>query len=362
MTINVLVVNFGATSTKIAVYKDNIENFSTSINHTKEELQVFPTAKDQKEYRKQAIKNILAEKNISLDTIDALATRAGILPPMNAGAYEVNQAMMNYQHNFTLFDHITLVGTTLAYELAQEAGPEVKAYVYDSESMDQLWDIAKVTGSTLVPKSSLGHTLNMRSVVRKTAEELNYSLDDSNFIVAHIGSGNSISAIKNYEIIDLVSDDEGPFSSERCGRLSVRGVIDLAYKMSKEEISRKLRSEGGLYSNLGTNDGRVIEERILNGDTHAELVYKALAYQVAKACGELTIPFGGRVDRIIITGGLGYSDMLVGWIEEYTKHIAPIVVHAGEYEMESLATAAYRATIGEEEVQTFTYKEEELIK
>lgn len=362
MTINVLVVNFGATSTKVAVYRDNEESFSENISHSKEDLQVFPNARAQKEYRKEAIKELLAENNIRLETIDALATRAGILPPMNAGVYEINQDMMYYQKNFTAFDHITLVGTTLAHELAEEAGAEVKAYIYDSESMDQLHHIAKVTGSTLAPKSSLGHTLNIRSVVRKTTEEYNYDLDNSNFIVAHIGSGNTISAVKDYEIIDMIGDDEGPFSSERCGRLSVRSVIDLASKMSKEELSQKLRSEGGLYSHLGTNDGRIIEERILEGDAHAELVYKGLAYQVAKACGELTIPLKGKVDQIIITGGLGYSKMLVGWIEEFTKHIAPIVVYAGEYEMESLAKAAYRATIGEEHIQTFTYKEKEPVK
>lgn len=362
MTIKVLVVNFGATSTKVAVYEENVESFNVNISHSKEDLQKFPNARAQKEYRKQAIKDLLADNNIMLETIDAVATRAGILPPMNAGIYQINQDMMDYQKNFTKFDHITLVGTTLAHELALEASSMVKAYIYDSESMDQLTDIAKITGSTLAPKSSLGHTLNIRSVVRKTAEELNYDLNNSNFIVAHIGSGNTIAAVKDYEIIDMVGDDEGPFSSERCGRLSVRSVIDLAYKMSKEEISQKLRSEGGLYSHLGTNDGRIIEERIQNGDTHAELVYKALAYQVAKACGELTIPLNGNVDKIIITGGLGYSEMLVEWIKDYTQHIAPIVVHAGEYEVESLAKAAYRATIGEEKVQTFTHKEKEPIK
>lgn len=358
MTVNVLVVNFGATSTKIAVYTDNEETLSSSINHTKDDLQMFPTARDQKEYRKLAIKDLLEENNVGLNTIDAVATRAGILPPVNPGIYQINQAMMDYQKNFTVFDHITLVGTTLANELAQEAGPDVKGYIYDSESMDQLWDIAKITGSTLVPKSSLGHTLNIRSVVRKTAEEQDYDLNNSNFIVAHIGSGNTIAAVKDYEIVDMVSDDEGPFSSERSGRLSVRGVINVAYEKSKEEISKALRSEGGLYSHLGTNDGREVEERIQNGDDYAELVYKALAYQVAKACGELAVSLKGKVDGIIITGGLGYSEMLVNWIEEFTGHIAPLVLHAGEFEIESLAKASYRALVGEEEIQTFTYEEE----
>lgn len=355
MTHRVLVVNFGATSTKIAVYVDNQESFNKSVNHEKQELQVFATARDQKDFRKAAIKAVLADEGVDISTIDAIATRAGILPPMNAGVYEINQAMRTYQKNFKAFDHITLVGTTIAHELSQEAGPDVKAFIYDSESMDQLWYVAKVTGSTLVPKSSLGHTLNIRSVVRKTAEHLEMDVLDSKFIVAHIGSGNTIAAVKNYEIIDMVGDDEGPFSSERCGRLSVRGVLDLAYQMPKDEILRKLRSEGGLYSNLGTNDGREIEARIKAGDQQAELVYRALAYQVAKACGELTIPLAGKVDRIIITGGLGHSQLLVQYIEEYTQHIAPIELHAGEYEMESLAKAAYRATVGEEVIQEFTY-------
>lgn len=358
MTINVLVVNFGATSTKIAIYSDNVEIFSSNVNHKKEDLQIFPNARAQKEYRKQAIKSLLNDNNIELTSIDAVATRAGILPPVNAGIYQVNQAMMDYQKNFTKFDHITLVGTTLANELAQEAGSDVKAYIYDSESMDQLWDIAKITGSKLVPKSNLGHTLNIRSVVRKIVEDENYELENSNFIVAHIGSGNTIAAVKNYEIVDMVGDDEGPFSSERSGRLSVRGVIDVANRMSKEEILKAFRSEGGLYSHLGTNDGREIEKRINDGDAYAELVYKALAYQVAKACGELAVSLNGKVDRIIITGGLGYSAMLVNWIEEFTEHIAPITLYAGEYEIESLAKAAYRATVGEEEIQEFTYEKE----
>lgn len=349
MSINILTFSLGATSTKVSFYTDNKEIFKETINHPKSETQQFETERDQKDYRVNGVKKILSKHDVSMTSIDGIAAKAGVLPPVEAGAVEMTPEMRDYHEAYDLVDHISLISSTMALELAEEAGPDVKAYVYDSDSIDQLNPIAKISGSKQLPRTSLGHFQNIRGAAREVSKDANLDLNDSNYVIAHIGSGNTIAAIENNRIIDLVAEDEGPFSSERAGGLATKHLIDLCYEKPKAEVQKMLRQEGGLYSYLETNDGRKIEKMIADGDEYAELVYEALAFQIAKAIAEMQVSLAGKVDRIVVTGGLAHSVMVTDWIKKWTHHIAEVVVYPGEFELEVLSQGVYRVLTGEEE-------------
>lgn len=353
MTINVLVTNLGGTSTKVAYYEDNKEIFNSSVYHHDDELDQFKSIWEQIDYRTESVLNLLEENNIDLHSLTVVSCRPGPTPEVDPGAYEIKQDIIDYSKSFQIVEHPTLIGTSIAKKIAEMAGPDVIAMVYDPESLNEYQDIAKITGSKLIPKIAGGSSLNVREVARRAADALNKPFNESNFTVIHLGSGSTVTGVKNGKLVDVVADDEGPFSVNRVGGQSVKQIIQMCYENTKEEMEKLTRQEGGLYSYLGTSDGVEVEKMIENGNEEAELVFEALAYQASRSAGEMAVAVGGEVDAVILTGGLAHSEMMANWIEKWTSFIAPLFVYPGGFEMEALARGGYRVATGEEPLKDF---------
>ncbi|MGY3766858.1 butyrate kinase [Vagococcus vulneris] len=349
----VLVINPGSTSTKVAYYEDKQEILNKNVFHETSELSKFKTIADQYDYRLELIKFFLEEEGIDLTQLDAAVGRGGSLPPVDAGAYLVNDDMIDWLVNKTKVHHASNLGALLANGFKEQSKKNCLAMIYDPITVDQYHELARISGLKGVKRISIGHALNMRAIALKTAENIGKPYSETNLIVAHLGSGSTISAHHKGQMIDYSLDDEGPFSVERTGSLSLKEFIPFCYKMTQEEIIAWTRKEGGMISYLGTNSGIEVEERILKGDDEARLIFEAMAYQVAKGIGELATVLKGEVDQIVITGGLAYSERLINWIDERVNFIAPVSSIPGEFEMEALRNGALRVLSGDEVAKEF---------
>jgi butyrate kinase len=348
---NILAINPGSTSTKIAIYEDDKEIYEKNITHSNEEIEKYERVADQYEMRYKEILNFLNEVNYDVKDLSAVVGRGGLLPPVKSGAYRVNDVMVDVLKNRPVVEHASNLGGIIAYEMAEKLS--IPSFIYDSVAVDELEDIARYSGMADIKRKSLAHALNMRAVAIKTAEELNKEYTESTIIVAHLGGGMSISVHKNGKMIDIVSDDEGPFSPERAGRVPCKDLISMCYKNDQKTMKTKLRGKGGLISYLGTNDAREVEKMIADGNKEAEMVYEAMAYQIAKGIGELATVVNGEIDAIAITGGIAYSKMITEWISKRVKFIAPVHIHAGENELESLVLGSIRVLDGKEEARVY---------
>jgi len=349
----ILAINPGSTSTKVALYADKKVLVVETLDHQVSEIQKFEHVQDQYEFRKNVILELLKENGISLESLDAVVGRGGMLPPVKSGAYKVNEEMVDRLKNRPVVEHASNLGALIAYEIAESIG--VDAYIYDSVAVDELSDIARISGMPTISRISLSHALNARAMAHRYAEKVGKKYEEMNLIIAHLGGGISVSAHQEGSMIDLNSDDEGPFSPERAGRVPCNKLIDLCYsgKYDRKTMKKMLRGKGGLGAYLGTVDAREVETMIKQGNQEAALVYEAMSYQVAKAIGELATVLKGKVDAIILTGGISYSEMVTDWISERVSFIAPVEVLAGENELESLAFGTLRVLDGEEEARTY---------
>jgi butyrate kinase len=285
--------------------------------------------------------------------ITAIAARGGILPPVKAGAYRINEAMCDRLRNPATVRHASNLAAPIAFDLSQEL--RIPSYIYDAVSVDELNAVARFSGMPEIPRRSNFHALNSRAVAYRAAAEIGKHYSECSFIVAHLGGGISLSAHDHGKVRDVVADDEGPFSPERAGRVPCQPLIDLCYngKFTKNDISLKLRGEGGMKAYLGTSDANEAEKRIAAGDELAMAVYKAMAYQISKSIGEMSTVLKGRVDAILLTGGLAASKMLTGWIVDSVKFIAPVRLYPGEFEMQALAEGILRVLNGAEEAHEY---------
>ena len=351
---NILAINPGSTSTKIALYEDDKLIQEKNITHSNEEIDKYDKITDQYEMRYTEIMNFLNEINYDVKNLSAVVGRGGILPPVKSGAYRVNDVMVDVLKNRPVAEHASNLGGILAYEIAEKVG--IPSYIYDSVAVDELEAIARYSGMTEIERVSHSHALNMRATAIKTADELGKPYNESNIIVAHLGGGMSLSVHKNGKMVDIISDDEGPFSPERSGRVPCRNLVSLCYKYDQKTMKTKLRGKGGLISYLGTNDAREVEKMIEDGNQEAAIIYEAMAYQIAKGIGELATVVKGKVDAIAITGGIAYSKMITNWIRERVEFIAPVHIHPGENELESLVLGTIRVLNGKEEARE--YREE----
>ncbi|MCC8180238.1 MAG: butyrate kinase [Planctomycetes bacterium] len=349
----ILVINPGGTTTKIGCFRDKEKLFAKTVEHDSEELKTFAHIRDQLDLRLRGIVETMRENNIDPADIDAVVARAGLLPPLEAGAYEVNDEMIDWSLNVSNLGHGSDLSGILARTLAGQSRKNAKAYIYDGETLDQLRPLARFSGVKLIPRQSLGHLLNMRAVGRRVAEKLGKRFDQVNFICAHMGGGTSLCALEKGRIVDAMPDDEGPCSVERSGSVALKHIINLCYTHPRNEVMRILRRDGGLKSYLGTNDGKEIVKRIENGDEYAALALESLAYQVAKAAGDMAVALQGKVDGIILTGGLAHARIVTDWIEKWAGFLGPVYLEPGEYELEALAEGAYRVLNGEEPVHQF---------
>lgn len=350
----ILVINPGSTSTKIAVFDDNEKIMQETIRHPLEELSHYSWVMDQFDYRMNHIVETLAEKDIDRSTLTCVMARGGLLPPVPSGAFKINQDMIDYFYAAKVNVHISNLACVLADAIARPLG--IPAMVYDPVAVDELEPIARVTGMPEIPKVSRGHVLNSRAMARRCAEEvLGKKLEDCTIIVDHIGGGCSTWLIHKGKCIDCYSDDDAGFAPERCGRLQAMDLAMLCYsgKYTKEEMSRYIRGKSGLAALIGTSDAFIAEERYLAGDPDAVLAYEAMGASHAKGIADLASVVCGKVDSIVITGGLARSKPLMDIIRPRVEWIAPMIVMGGEFEMEALAAGGLRVLRGEEDAHEF---------
>lgn len=348
MSYKILAINPGSTSTKIAYYEDKTKVFSKGIDHNNKELEKFDKITDQFEFRKNLILDILKEQDININNLSCVVGRGGLIVPLKAGGYLVTEDMKEKILSGNVIPHASNLGALIADAIAKPLG--IPSYIYDAVSADEMDDFAKITGIPEIKRESLCHVLNSKAMARKVAEKLEKSYEDCNFIVAHLGGGISISAHRKGRICDLIADDSGTFSPERAGSVPLVQMVDFCYsgEYSKKEMQKKVRGNGGLKALLGTSDTREVQTMIQNGHDNAKEVYYAMAYEIAKGIGQLSVIFKGNIDGIILTGGVAYSKILTDWIEDYVSFLGKVYILPGENELEALAFGAFRILKGEE--------------
>ena len=353
----ILAVNPGSTSTKIAVFEDEANIMSVSIHHPDSDLAGLATFKDQYKYRKRVIIKTLEENRIPLDSISAVVGRGGIMHPVKAGAYLVNDLMKNDLENCPKYNASNL-GAALADELGEMAN--ALAYIYDSVAVDEMWDLARLTGLPGMERTSIGHVLNMRAAAMHWAKENNRPYEKCTIIVAHLGGGITVSLQHNGRLVDMISDDEGAFAPERSGLVPARKMIQYLYdkNLNRQQAYEALQGKNaGLHGLIGTADTIEVERRIAAGDQDALLCYEAMAFNVAKTIGQLATEVSGKIDRIILTGGTAYSPQFTGWIRERVSYIAPIEIIPGEREMEAMAMGILRVLQGKDKAKVYRHEE-----
>ncbi len=351
----ILSINPGSTSTKIAIYENENELFCTSIDHSITELKDYEKITEQLDFRTKVVLMELERQKTNLFELSAVVGRGGMLPPVSAGGYLINEAMKSTIYSDKMIDHASNLGALIASSIAEPLG--IPAYIYDAVSSDEFCDLARVTGMPEFTRRNFSHVLNTKAMARKYAAERGGSYGDYNLIIAHLGGGISVSAHQKGRIIDSISDDGGPFSPERSGSLPLNFIVEMCYsgKYTKGEVLRKIRGGGGLKAHLGTADCRQVELMIEGGNKHAELVYEAMGYQIAKGIGNICTVFDGPIDSIILTGGVAYSGMITDMVSKRVSFIAPVVIYPGENEMESLTLGALRILRGEEEAKEWEF-------
>lgn len=348
--LRLLIINPGSTSTKIGVFEDEEMVFEQTLRHDVEDLKEYKKIFDQYEFRKKIILDALIERNIPVESLDAVVGRGGLLKPIEGGTYQVDEEMINDLKEGVLGEHASNLGGILAFEIAKEAGG--KAFIVDPVVVDELQDVARISGLKGIERVSIFHALNQKAVARRYAKETGLKYEDLNLIVAHLGGGVSVGAHRKGRVVDVANalDGEGPFSPERAGGLPVGDLIKLCFsgKYTQDQIKRMITGQGGIVSYLGTNDAREVENRINSGDEYAKLIYQAMAYQIAKEIGACSAVLKGEVDGIIITGGIAYDKVFTSWLKEMVSYIAKVTVYPGEDELQALAQGGLRVLKGEE--------------
>ena len=349
----VLVLNPGATSTKIGVYSEDGAEWEQTIRHGDDEIARFrgKPMLARLDYRAGLIEQALAEAGYKELEFAATVGRGGFLPPLVCGTYLVDETMVEELRLARLGQHASNLGALLALRFAQAAG--VKAYVVDPVTVDEWQDCARLTGSPLVERTSIGHALNAKAVARRYAREQGRAYPELRLIVAHLGSGITVSAHQDGRMIDSNSIEEGPFGVDRSGGLPVRALVKLCYsgQYTYDQLDRLVFGDGGLFAYLGTRNLIEVEQRIDEGDEKAALVFDALVYQIGKEAGAMAVVLKGKVDAVLLTGGIARSERVVRQLRSYVEWIAPVRVYPGEDELQALAEGVFRVLNGEEQAK-----------
>lgn len=354
-TFRILAINPGSTSTKIAIYDNEKEVFETTLRHSNEEIEQFEKISDQYDFRKDVILNVLNENEINLTKLSAVVGRGGLLKPIKGGTYAVNEPMLEDLKVGVLGEHASNLGGMIANEIALQLN--IPAFIVDPVVVDEMNDIARISGMPEIQRASIFHALNQKAVARRYAKENSKRYEDLNLIVAHMGGGVSVGAHEKGRVVDVNNalDGEGPFSPERSGGLPVGDLAKMCYsgKYTHADIKKKIKGKGGIVAYLGTNDGRDVVKMIESGDENAKLIFEAMAYQIAKEIGSCAAVLKGKVDAVILTGGLAYGEMLTKWIKERVAFISEVIIYPGEDEMSALALGGLRVLRGEETAQDY---------
>jgi len=354
----ILVINPGSTSTKYGIYTEQGAELVRSIRHGDEELTLFqglPMVARQG-YRARLLKSALEEAGYSetgcgTERFAAVVGRGGLLPPLSCGTYLVDDAMVKELYLARRGEHACNLGALLALHFAQAAG--VNAYIVDPVTVDEWPPLARLSGSPLMERSCIGHALNIKAVARRFARETGRTYESLRLLVLHMGSGTTVSAHRDGRMIDNNTIEEGPFGPDRTGGLPARELIRLCFsgRFVQKELERKVFGDGGLFAYLGTRDLQEVERRVDAGDAKAALVLEAMIYQIAKEAGAMAAVLEGKVDALLLTGGMAYSQRMVAELTRYLEWIAPIQVYPGEDELQALAEGVFRVLNGEEKAK-----------
>lgn len=350
--IRILAINPGSTSTKFAVYFDEVCMLKKTLRHSIEDLSLYDNIIDQFEFRKGLIIDALVDEGFEVDKIKYIIGRGGLTYSLKSGVYVVNNRMLEHSRAGIYGQHASNLGPLIADFIALQI-PGARAFIADPVVTDEMDEISRYSGHPAFERRSIFHALNQKATARVHAKKTGRSYEELNLIVAHLGGGISVGAHQMGRVIDVNNalDGEGPFSPERSGTLPVGQVIDLCFsgEYEKEEIRRMVIGEGGFVAYLGTNDAQEVENRAKAGDKLAVQIQDALGYQVAKSIGEMAAVLNGKVDGILLTGGLAFNSYLTGYIAAKVGFISPVFVYPGEDELEALAMNAYRVASGEVE-------------
>ncbi|MBE6047256.1 MAG: butyrate kinase [Clostridium sp.] len=355
MSYKILIINPGSTSTKIGVYEDEKEILEETIRHTNEEIKRYDTIFGQFGFRKDLILKVLKEKNFDIKTLDAVVGRGGMLKPVEGGTYAVNDAMVEDLKVGVQGPHASNLGGILARSIGDELG--VPSFIVDPVVTDELSDVARFSGTPDIPRRSKFHALNQKAVAKRYGKESGKGYENLNLVVVHMGGGVSVGAHKNGKVVDVNNalDGDGPFSPERAGSVPAGDLIKMCFsgKYTENEVYSKVVGKGGFVGYLNTNDVKGTIDKMGEGDKECTMIYKAFLYQIVKEIGAMAGILEGKVDQIVVTGGIAYSDVLVPDLIEKVKWIAPVTVYPGEDELLALAQGAIRVLSGEEEAKVY---------
>lgn len=356
----ILIINLGSTSTKIAYYEDQIMVIRQNLTHDAAEINACPTVNDQYKLRKSAIENFLAEQQIDLQDMDCITARGGQTEPIQGGTWRINEAMLEQTRSGRYGNHVCNLGPWIAYDLCRETDHAIPLTT-DPPTTDEMDALARYSGLVEIPRMSCVQALNIKAMSRYYAEQQNKKFEDIRVVSVMLGGGIGVVAIKDGRMVDAPDglEGEGPFSNNRCGTVPIGRLIKLCYsgKYDEQGMIRHINGEAGLVAYLGTTDLRKIMQRIEAGDDTAREVIEAMCYQTAKEIGAMATVLEGRVDAILLIGGMANISFIIENIKKRVAFIAPVIVMRGEREMEALGIGAYEALIGVRDIQEFIPKE-----
>lgn len=352
----VFVINPGSTSTKIALFENERKLFGMNVDHNAGELKKYKEIKDQLPFRMETIRRVLEKAGVSLESVDAWAARCGGLVGLRGGVYAANKKLLEHAELCYTVKHPNTLGPQIAVEFQKEYGGQV--FCVNPPDVDELDDVERVTGFHELFRQSKGHPLNQKENCIRYAAEHGKRYEEMNLICCHIGGGVTVAAHRKgkYCCVNDAVNGDGPMAPTRAGWLPATDLVRLCFSgaYTEKELYDRIVKNGGLTDHLGTSDAREIVARINAGDKYAKLIYDAFIYQIGKAVGGCAAALKGKVDGIILTGGIAHDRYLVDRLREYIEWIAPVSVQAGEFEMEALAAGAIRAMERQEEVRQYT--------
>ena len=355
MSVKSLIINAGSTSTKIGVFEDETLLFEETLRHSTEEIAQYASIVDQKDFRKEIIVNLLNEKNFDINSLNMVVGRGGMLKPIPGGTYAVTDDLLEDLKIGKQGQHASNLGGILAREIGDSIG--VPSFIVDPVVVDEMMPIARYSGVPELPRTSVFHALNQKAVAKRYANETGKAYTDLNLIVVHMGGGVSVGAHKNGRVIDIFNalDGDGAFSPERAGSVPSGALVKMCFsgKYTEKEVYKKLVGNGGFNAYMGTNDMRDVEKAVLAGDKNAEEIRDAFILQVAKDMGSMACVLEGKVDQIIVTGGIAYDKGVVAGLKERAEWIAPFTVYPGEDELLALVQGGLRVINGVEEAMKY---------
>lgn len=355
MAVKSLIINPGSTSTKIGVFEDESLLFEETPRHSTEEIAQFEKIVDQKDFRRNIIENLLKEKNFDINSLDMVVGRGGMLKPIPGGTYAVTDDLLEDLKIGVQGPHASNLGGILAREIGDSIGKP--SYIVDPVVVDELEPISRYSGVPELPRTSVFHALNQKAVAKRYAKECGKAYDTLNLIVVHMGGGVSVGAHKMGKVVDVFNalDGDGAFSPERAGSVPSGALIKMCFsgKYTQQEVYKKFVGGGGFNAYCGTNDMRDVQKMVDGGDKKAEEVREAFIMQVAKDIGSMACVLNGKVDQIIMTGGIAYDKAVTTGLKERTGWIAPVTVYPGEDELMALVQGGLRVLNGEEKPMVY---------